>query len=143
MDYVKKESLHAKKHQSSNQLHHPHNLNHPEGLPYQQDGKAKEKGGHKAPHTHAYFGITSSQNGHAHLHLGVTSTPIETYEGHVHHFYNQTTFEQSHIHYYEGKTGPAIELPNGYHTHLIEVKTNKVNGHTHRLKCFTEPARKN
>lgn len=92
-------------------------------------------------HTHAHFGATTCQDGHTHLHPGVTGTPIETNVGHIHKIYGNTTFDDGHIHYYEEYTGPPIPLQDGYHTHYAEMRTTKDDGHVHIIKGFTAPSK--
>jgi hypothetical protein len=116
---------------NNNGWQYPNHFNHqPETLP--RNAKMKPADGH----THAHYGATSCMEDHTHLHPGVTSRPIETKEGHVHEIYGNTTFEDGHIHEYNTRTGPPIELTNGYHTHYVEIKTTKNDGHTHMIKGF-------
>ncbi|MBA4535923.1 hypothetical protein H1Z61_01895 [Bacillus aquiflavi] len=92
-------------------------------------------------HTHGHSGATTCQDGHVHLHPGVTSKAIETERGHVHKISGNTTFDDGHIHYYEAYTSPPIPLPNGYHTHYVEIRTTENDGHIHIIKGFTEPSK--
>ena len=91
-------------------------------------------------HTHGHLGATTCQEGHVHLHPGVTSTPIETEEGHIHYLSGNTTFDDEHIHQYEAYTSIPIPMPGGYHTHYVEIRTTMDDGHTHVIKGFTEPS---
>ncbi|ASN04661.1 YmaF family protein [Virgibacillus necropolis] len=92
-------------------------------------------------HTHGHGGATTCDDGHVHLHPGVTSTPIETSEGHVHKMWGNTTFDDKHIHYYEVYTSPPIPLPGGYHVHYAEIETTENDGHTHIIKGFTKASK--
>lgn len=95
----------------------------------------------KSSHTHGHLGATTCQDGHVHMHPGVTSKPIEAKGSHIHKAWGNTTFDDGHTHYYEAYTGPAIPLPNGYHTHYVEIQTTKNDGHIHIIKGFTEPSK--
>lgn len=83
---------------------------------------------------------TTCEDGHVHMHPGVTSLPIETGEGHIHHMNGNTTFEDGHIHQYATYTSIPIPMPGGFHTHYVEIRTTKDDGHTHVIKGFTEPS---
>jgi YmaF family len=100
----------------------------------------KEDKEEKKGHTHGHSGATTCQDGHVHLHPGVTSTPIETEEGHIHYMSGNTTFDDGHIHQYETYTSIPIPMPGGYHTHYVEIRTTRDDGHTHVIKGFTEPS---
>ncbi|MFS0574672.1 YmaF family protein [Sporosarcina sp. 179-K 3D1 HS] len=113
----------------------------PEEMGYPQWQTAVEQRRDGEGHTHGHGGATTCQDGHVHLHPGVTSTPIETEQGHVHWMTGNTTFDDGHIHQYETYTSTPIPLPGGYHTHYVEIRTTEDDGHTHIIKGFTEPSR--
>ncbi|WP_404454511.1 YmaF family protein [Virgibacillus necropolis] len=111
-------------------------------MPNQYGGSnSQPNNNHRTGHTHGHGGATTCDDGHAHLHPGVTSTPIETQEGHVHKMWGNTTFDDEHIHYYEVYTSTPIPLPGGYHTHYAEIETTESDGHTHIIKGFTKPSK--
>ena len=116
---------------------HPYNLNHPEGKILHNSSRQDKNSSPGTGHTHAFDGATTCNDGHTHLHPGVTGTPIESNESHVHKVYGNTTFDDNHIHEYEAYTGPPIPLANGYHTHFVEIRTTESDGHTHVIKGFT------
>ena len=92
-------------------------------------------------HTHGHLGATTCQDGHVHMHPGVTSKPIETSQGHVHKISGDTTFDDKHTHYYESYTSVPIALPDGSHTHYVEIQTTEDDGHIHLIKGFTQPSK--
>lgn len=102
----------------------------------QMDGNPKRK----SNHTHGHLGATTCQDGHVHMHPGVTSKPIETQEGHVIN-YQKIQLLKMVTFYYEAYTSPPITLPNGYHTHYVEIKTTKNDEHIHIIKGFTQPSK--
>ncbi|MYL57369.1 hypothetical protein GLW20_07605 [Virgibacillus halodenitrificans] len=122
---------------SKNLMQHPYNLNHPKGTPQNIEREQQNQMKENDRHTHAYFGATICEDGHTHLHLGVTGAAIESKDGHYHKVYGNTTFNDEHFHYYEAHTGPPIQLPDGYHIHYTEFKTKESNGHIHDIKGFT------
>ncbi|WP_060678464.1 YmaF family protein [Virgibacillus halodenitrificans] len=122
---------------SKNLMQHPYNLNHPEGIPQNVERAQQDQKKENDRHTHAYFGTTTCENGHAHLHPGVSGPAIESEDGHFHRVYGNTTFNDAHFHYYEAHTGPPIQLPDGSHIHYTEFQTKESNGHVHTIKGFT------
>lgn len=91
-------------------------------------------------HVHAHGGKTTCNLEHAHLHPGVTGTPLPVDGSHIHDMRGVTTFDRGHTHAYFAMTGPAISLPKGYHTHYVCFETNEVNGHRHQVMGFVEPS---
>lgn len=114
-----------------------HNVN----SPWKMEREIPPNPRKKSSHTHGHLGATTCQDGHVHLHPGVTSKPIKIEGGHIHKAWGNTTFDDGHTHYYEAYTGPAIALPNGYHTHYVEIQTTENDGHIHIIKGFTEPSK--
>lgn len=92
-------------------------------------------------HVHDHSGKTSCDDGHAHLHLGVTGPPRPSRDGHTHLLRGLTTFDDGHTHAYSAESGPAIGLPGGFHTHYFSLATNLVDGHRHRAMGYLGASR--
>ncbi|WP_058303682.1 YmaF family protein [Gorillibacterium timonense] len=84
-------------------------------------------------HVHAFGGVTSVEDGHAHEYGSLTA-PAPTGVPHVHEYRTVTSLDNGHTHLITGTTGPAIDLLGGGHYHLFEGYTT-INGrypHTHK-----------
>ncbi|WP_422448544.1 YmaF family protein [Thermoanaerobacterium sp. DL9XJH110] len=91
-------------------------------------------------HVHSHSGLTSCNDGHCHMHIGITGTPIATtvFRRHYHEIEGITTFSDGHFHYLRTSTRPSVLLPGGYHTHFFSFSTSFNDGHEHRLSGFVE-----
>ncbi|HBV95569.1 MAG TPA: hypothetical protein DEF36_00760 [Desulfotomaculum sp.] len=87
-------------------------------------------------HVHDYTGITTCNDGHCHIHPGVTSIPISYGGSHIHQIAGATTYQDGHYHMYNAYTSTAVGLPNGYHTHYNSFSTNFVDGHIHNIMGY-------
>ena len=92
-------------------------------------------------HVHGHTGVTSCNNGHSHMHPGVSGPPLHLDGNHVHEVSGRTTFDKGHFHFYRARSGPAIPLPGGYHTHMVRVRTSFNEGHDHEILGFLDPVR--
>jgi hypothetical protein len=86
--------------------------------------------GRPLPHTHAFGGVTSVSDGHAHQYAGITA-PAATGVPHVHEFYAETSFNDGHTHIIRGTTGRDVPLPGGGHIHYFEGYTSVNGRHPH------------
>ncbi len=89
-------------------------------------------------HVHDHSGKTSCDEGHSHLHPGVSGPPIPYGQSHIHEVRGLTTFDFRHHHAYFAYTGPEIELSAGYHTHYIYFRTSRNFGHNHQVEVFVQ-----
>jgi len=89
-------------------------------------------------HVHDHTGKTSCDQGHSHMHPGVSGPPIPHGQSHVHEIRGLTTFDSRHHHFYCAYTGPEIELSSGYHTHYASFRTTYNFGHDHQVEGFVQ-----
>ncbi len=89
-------------------------------------------------HVHDHTGITSCNQGHCHIHPGVSGPPIPNGASHCHQIIGQTTFNHGYYHVYNAYTGLAIMLPNGQHTHYVSFRTSCNFGHDHMIEGYVE-----
>ncbi|MCL6612965.1 MAG: YmaF family protein [Peptococcaceae bacterium] len=96
-------------------------------------------------HLHDHTGLTTCQDGHCHIHPGVTSIPIRQEGTHIHEIIGATTYVDGHYHTYRTFTGPAVHLPGGFHTHYVSFTTSFVDGHVHNVMGYVmaTPSEKN
>jgi hypothetical protein len=87
-------------------------------------------------HVHEHTGLTTCNDGHCHIHPGVTSIPIQNGASHYHEIIGATTYEDGHHHVYRAYTGLAVSLINGYHTHYTSFKTSYADGHIHNATLY-------
>lgn len=87
-------------------------------------------------HVHDHTGLTTCQDGHCHIHPGVTSIPIPQGNTHIHEIVGATTYQDGHHHVYRAYTEPAVYLPNGFHTHFTAFTTSFADGHTHDVMGY-------
>lgn len=92
-------------------------------------------------HVHDHTGITSCNDGHCHLHPGVTGTPIYEGRNHYHPLKGATTYVDGHFHIYDTNTSYAIPLPDGYHTHHVSFTTSYDDGHRHQVMGYVMATR--
>jgi hypothetical protein len=81
-------------------------------------------------HTHAFEGVTSVDDGHAHAYAGWTA-PAPSGVPHVHGYHTVTALVHGHTHVIHGTTGPAVPLPGGGHFHEFEGWTTVDGIHPH------------
>lgn len=89
-------------------------------------------------HVHVHNGLTTCDDGHCHLHPGVSGPPIFRGNTHYHRIYGITSYNDGHFHYYDGLSGPAVGLPDGEHTHYVSLETSFNEGHRHRIAGYAQ-----
>lgn len=89
-------------------------------------------------HVHVHDGLTTCNDGHCHLHPGVSGPPIFRGNTHYHRIYGMTSFNDGHFHFYDALSGPAVGLPNGEHTHFADFSTSFNDGHDHHISGYVE-----
>ncbi|MDD3654128.1 MAG: YmaF family protein [Desulfotomaculaceae bacterium] len=89
-------------------------------------------------HVHDHTGLTTCNDGHCHMHPGVTSIPIPYGSSHYHEITGATTYDDGHFHAYCATTGVAVPLPEGFHTHYICFNTSVADGHTHVIMEYVK-----
>lgn len=89
-------------------------------------------------HVHVHNGLTTCDEGHCHLHPGVSGPPVFRGNTHYHRIYGMTSYDRGHFHFYDGWSGPAVVLPNGEHTHFVAFSTSFNEGHQHRITGFVQ-----
>lgn len=104
-------------------------------------GSGRRNQEYETYHVHDHTGLTTCNNGHCHIHPGVTSIPIPYGDSHIHQITGATTYEHGHFHTYNAYTGPEIELPNGFHTHYVSFDTNVALAHTHNVTGYVMASR--
>jgi hypothetical protein len=87
-------------------------------------------------HVHDHTGLTTCNDGHCHIHPGVTSIPIQHGSSHYHEIVGATTYQDGHYHVYRTNTGLATPLPGGYHTHYASFTTSIADGHIHNATLY-------
>ncbi|TYO96936.1 YmaF family protein [Desulfallas thermosapovorans] len=91
-------------------------------------------------HVHEHTGLTSCNEGHCHIHPGVTGPPIPDGSSHYHQIIGQTTYDRGHYHVYNACSGPAVMLPCGQHTHFASFRTSFNLGHDHMIEGYVKAA---
>ncbi len=86
--------------------------------------------GGRPVHAHAFGGVTSYDDGHAHQYAGLTA-PAPSGVPHVHEYYAETSFNDGHTHIICGTTGDAVPLPGGGHIHYFQGFTTVNGRHPH------------
>lgn len=69
---------------------------------------------HQDDHVHEHTGLTTCNDGHCHIHPGVTGIPLPYGQSHYHEIAGATTYDDGHYHQYCANTGLAAPLPGGY-----------------------------
>ncbi len=90
-------------------------------------------------HVHDHTGITSCNEGHCHMHPGVTGPPIPAGSSHYHEIIGATTYDHGHYHVYKACTELAVHLPDGQHTHFACFRTSFNFGHDHMITGYVKP----
>ncbi len=97
---------------------------------------SSEKQDYQNYHVHEHTGLTTCNDGHCHIHPGVTSIPIQHGTSHYHEIVGATTYQDGHFHVYRTNTGLAAPLSGGYHTHYASFATSFVDGHIHNAALY-------
>jgi hypothetical protein len=97
---------------------------------------SSEKQDYQNYHVHEHTGLTTCNDGHCHIHPGVTSIQIQHGTSHYHEIVGATTYQDGHFHVYRTNTGLAAPLSGGYHTHYASFATSFVDGHIHNAALY-------
>lgn len=90
-------------------------------------------------HVHEVTGSTSfvderCEEPHNHRFATISSTAIRTGNSHVHEVEFTTDTHENHEHEFCGRTSTAIAVGQNRHTHFLQGRTTRNDGHTHEFR---------